>query len=129
MSKIKIELSIISDNKLDKELLDNLLDNESDVFYQIGDLTANGVSRNESAWILSTQYVKALEVEPLISSFFNQIGDLKKIGTILKSLNVDVKIDVVIREVGHVFPSLFIPYHLIKKINFLNGDLDIDVLI
>ena len=71
--QIKIELSIVSRQMLDENLLTQIVGEKATIFEQKGSISKKGKIRDISAWIYGTNYIQSLEVEQLLFTFLRNL--------------------------------------------------------
>jgi len=126
MCELKIEFSIISEDKSDFKTLKSDLKFELFSLWVKGD-TIRGELKYKESVLMYTEACRGLDFDSLIPRVQNVIIDPLSVAKVCESHNYDVKIDFVIRGVKDIFPSITLPFEFISFCSEIGASIDVDV--
>ena len=130
MSKVKIILSVFGNDLVLEEF--SLLSKTKTTDLEIMGQYISGKGghiKESSSWIFSLER-ESLFVDEVLIEFFHLIDlEIDKIREFILTQSVSCKLEIVLLMIGEQTPSLYFSREILKIIDQLNADIDIDLYI
>jgi hypothetical protein len=131
-TKLKIDFRIIGDDFNPKEVTE-MIQIKPDSMWKKGEKYYKGkieCERSYSDWLITSEYRESLDVDELMKEIIQRIQDKK---VMIKECKRKFELDYVFEVIVHIedaqTPSLFFDSSIIKFINEIEAEIDVDLYI